>query len=279
MALPELSPTLARIATRRRAKHTTLAGLSCLRSCMNTATPNSAAATIPAVRSIDFQPTEKRARGPTASRTSRGPARRMTAPIDVCARRLGSSAKMCTLYTHMRTAYTSSSLNRERVLEAASRVAEREGFQRLSMRVVARELDVSPMALYRHVADRDDLLDGLVERLLGEVRLPDESQPWQERLRSLAQELRALASRHPELFGLLLRRRAVGTEALRARQAAIGALCDSGLDLDAATKTERLLSTMIFGFAFSEAAGRFEGLNADAEFEALLDLLAQAVSA
>jgi AcrR family transcriptional regulator len=163
------------------------------------------------------------------------------------------------------------------VLEAASRVAEREGFGRLSMRLVARELEVSPMALYRHVADRDDLLDGLVERLLGEVCLPDESLPWEARLRGLAHEFRALAARHPELFGLLLRRRAVGSEALRARQAAIGALCDGGLDLDAATKFERLLSTMVFGFAFSEAAGRFDGIDADEEFGALLDLLARAV--
>lgn len=60
------------------------------------------------------------------------------------------------------------------------------------------------MALYRHVADKDDLLDGLVERLLCEVRLPDELLQWEERLRSLASELRALAARHPELFGLLL---------------------------------------------------------------------------
>lgn len=133
------------------------------------------------------------------------------------------------------------------------------------------------MALYRHVADKDDLLDGLVELLLCEVRLPEESLPWEARLRDLAHEIRALAARHPELFGLLLRRRAVGAEALRARQAAIGALCDSGLDLDAATRLKLLLSTMLFGFAFSEAAGRFEGIDADEAFGALLDLIAGAV--
>ncbi len=163
------------------------------------------------------------------------------------------------------------------MLEAAARVAEREGFQRLSMRLVARELEVSPMALYRHVADKDDLLDGLVERLLSELDLPDQSAPWEARLRGLAQQLRALAARHPELFGLLLRRRAVAPEALRARQAAIGALREGGLDPQAAARLERLLSTMIFGFAFSEAAGRFEGIDADEEFEALLDLIARAV--
>ena len=61
----------------------------------------------------------------------------------------------------------------------------------MSMRLVARELNVSTMALYRHVRNKDDLLDGLVERLLGELELPDDSLPWDERLRMLARELRA----------------------------------------------------------------------------------------
>lgn len=176
----------------------------------------------------------------------------------------------------MRTAYTPA-VSRERVLDAASRLTERDGFQRLSMRLVASELGVSAMALYRHVADKDDLLDGLVERLLGEVRIPDESLPWHERLRVMAYELRAMATRHPELFGLLLRRRAVSPEALSVRQAAIGALRDGGFDQRAAAQLERLLSTVIFGFAFSEASGRFDGIDADEEFSALLELLTRAV--
>jgi AcrR family transcriptional regulator len=165
------------------------------------------------------------------------------------------------------------------VLDGALAVAEREGFERLSMRLVARELGVSPMALYRHVANKDDLLDGLVERLLAEVRLPEESLSWEERLRLLARELRALAGRRPELFGLLLRRRAVGAEATRARDMAIRALCERGLDRDAASRMERLLSTIIFGFAFSEAAGRFDANDVDEEFDALLDLLTKMVLA
>jgi AcrR family transcriptional regulator len=160
------------------------------------------------------------------------------------------------------------------VLEAALVVAEREGFERLSMRLVARELDVSTMALYRHVTNKDDLLDGLVERLLGELQLPDDSLPWERRLRMLAAELRTLARRHPGLFGLLLRRRAVGGGATRAREAALRALCDAGLSPEAAARRERLLSTMAMGFAFSEVAGRFAGVDVDAEFDEALELLA-----
>jgi AcrR family transcriptional regulator len=163
-------------------------------------------------------------------------------------------------------------LRRERLLDAALLVAERDGLERLSMRLVARELGVSPMALYRHVADKDDLLDGLVERLLGELDAPDESLPWDERLRTLARKVRALAHRHPEIFGLLLQRRAVGA-ATGAREAALSALHDGGLDREAAARAERLLSTVIFGFAFSEASGRFDGVDVDEEFEVALKLL------
>jgi len=181
----------------------------------------------------------------------------------------------------VRTAYTDTAapLGRERVLDAALAVAEREGLQSLSMRLLARELGVSPMALYRHVAGKDDLLDGLVERLLGELRLPDASLPWDERLRELARELRALGRRRPGLFGLLLQRRAVGAGALRAREAALRALADAGLDPEAAARAERLLSTVIIGFAISEAAGRFDGVDVDAEFESALSSLARVVVA
>ncbi len=147
------------------------------------------------------------------------------------------------------------------------------------MRLLARELGVSPMALYRHVTNKDDLLDGLVERLLGELELPDESLPWDERLRQLARELRALAHRRPELFGLLLQRRAVGKDATRARQAALQALRDAGLESGAAERMERLLSTVVVGFALSEATGRFEGIDVDEEFDTALELLARLVAA
>jgi len=177
----------------------------------------------------------------------------------------------------VRTPYTSLPLRRDRVLEAALAVAEREGLARLSMRLVARELNVSTMALYRHVTNKADLLDGLVERLLGELQLPDDSLSWDERLRTMAREVRALAKRHPDLFGLLLQRRAVGAGATRAREAELRALRDAGLDREAAERLERLLSTVVMAFAFSEATGRFAGIDVDGEFDAALELLSRLV--
>jgi AcrR family transcriptional regulator len=169
-------------------------------------------------------------------------------------------------------------LRRELVLEAAAVVAEREGLERLSMRLVARELSVSTMALYRHVANKGDLLDGLVELLLTELALPEESLSWDMRLRALAYELRALARRRPALFVLLLQRRAVGEEATRARQATLRALRDAGLDGSQAERLERLLSTLAIGFALSETTGRFDGIDVDEEFDAALALLARMVT-
>ncbi len=174
----------------------------------------------------------------------------------------------------MRTPYTSPPLTRDRLLDAALAVAERDGLERLSMRQLARELDVSPMALYRHVTNKEDLLDGLIERLLGQLRLPDDALGWEQRLRVLAAELRALAHRHPGLFGLLLRRRAVGAQATRPREIALRALRDGGLDPEAAARRERLLSTVIMGFALSEVAGRFAGVDVEQEFEEALSLFA-----
>lgn len=169
-------------------------------------------------------------------------------------------------------------MKRERVLETALAVAEREGFERLSMRVLARELGVSTMAVYRHVTNKDDLLDGLVERLLGELEIPEESLPWEQRLRWLAGEVRALAHRRPEVFGLLLTRRAVGEDATRARQAALQALRDAGFESKAAERMERLLSTVVMGFALSEATGRFGDIDVDEEFDDALKLLARLVA-
>ena len=112
---------------------------------------------------------------------------------------------------------------------------------------------------------------------LERLELPEESLPWDERLRRLAGELRALARRRPQLFGLLLRRRAVGEDATRARQVALRALRDAGLESKAAERMERLLSTVVMGFALSEATGRFDGIDVDEEFDSALELLARVV--
>jgi AcrR family transcriptional regulator len=147
------------------------------------------------------------------------------------------------------------------VLEATLALAEQGGLDAVSMRAVAGRLGVTPMALYHHVRDKQDLLDGLVERLLTELPIPDPELPWQERLRALSTSLRETAARHPDAFGMLLRRPAATPAARRAREAIYLALRDAGAPERLIARLERLLSSFMIGFAGSEAGGRFAGID------------------
>jgi len=151
----------------------------------------------------------------------------------------------------------------------------------VSMRSVAGRLGVTPMALYHHVRNKQDLLDGLVERLLVELPMPDAALPPEQRLRSLAASLRATAARHPDAFLLLLCRPAATPAARRAREAVYGALADAGVPKPAIPRLERLLSTFMIGFAASEAGGRFAAHDAsvlDEDLEWLLGELSRSCS-
>src|SRR5581483_8849445 len=125
------------------------------------------------------------------------------------------------------------------------------------MHAVAKRLRVTPMALYRHVDDKNALLDGLVEVLLGECPLPSPTAAWDERLTVLAAGIRDTARRHPTAFPLLLTRPAVTPAARLARDAVHAALREGGVPEADVARTERLISTAILGFAVSEATGRF----------------------
>jgi AcrR family transcriptional regulator len=146
-------------------------------------------------------------------------------------------------------------------LEETLALAEQQGLDAVSMRAVAQRLGVTPMALYHHVRDKQDLLDGLVERLLTELPIPDPELPWAERLRALATSLRETAARHPDAFLMLFRRPAATPAARRAREAVYVALRDAGAPERLIARLERLLSSFVLGFAASEAGGRFASID------------------
>jgi AcrR family transcriptional regulator len=148
-------------------------------------------------------------------------------------------------------------ISRPAVLAAALRLADEQGLAAVTMHAVARVLGVTPMALYRHVADKDALLDGLVELLLTEYPRPPAELPWDERLITLADGIRTTARRHPAVFPLLLTRPAVTPAARAARDTVQAALREGGLPEGEVARAERLISTAVLGFAASEAAGRF----------------------
>src|SRR5919106_6884880 len=74
-------------------------------------------------------------------------------------------------------------LTRETVLQAALRLADDSGIESLSMRKLARELGVEAMSLYNHVTNKDDLLDGMVDLVFGEIGLPEPEEDWKTAMR------------------------------------------------------------------------------------------------
>lgn len=150
-------------------------------------------------------------------------------------------------------------IGRAAILEAALAIADDQGLDAVTMHAVARRLQVTPMALYRHVGSKAALLDGLVEMLLTDLPLPARELPWPEFLAALAAGIRATARRHPAAFPLLLSRPAVTPAAMSVRNAVHDALRQAGVPDTDIARTERLLSTAVLGFAVSEAAGRFRG--------------------
>lgn len=170
-----------------------------------------------------------------------------------------------------------SRIGRDQVLTAALALADEHGIDGVTMAAVAERLDVTPMALYRHVGNKADLLDGLVERLLTEFPPPRSELSWPERLSVLAANIRVSARRHPGVFPLLLRRPATTLDARATRDGVYGALAEAGVPEDRVAQVERLVSTAVLGFAVSEVAGRFNHHSRqqlDADFETLQGLLA-----
>ena len=167
-----------------------------------------------------------------------------------------------------------------RELTLAVALADEQGLDAVTMAAVAERLAVTPMALYRHVANKADLLDGLVEELLTEFPPSPAEVPWRQRLSIMAANIRASAPRHPSVFPLLLQRPATTEEARVTRQAIYAALGEAGVPEVSVAQVERILSTAILGFVVSEVAGRFRHhtrRQLDADFQVLQKVLAGCV--
>lgn len=167
-------------------------------------------------------------------------------------------------------------ISQSSIVAASIAVADEHGLDSLTMKAVADRLAVTPMALYRHVNGKADLLDLVVEALLVEIPLPETNPPWEDLLWGMGQSARKVARRHPSIFPLLLQRPATTPESKRVRDAIVASLMAAGFDADGARRAERLVSTMILGFAASEAGGRFKGHSRkviDEDFACLTELI------
>ena len=119
-------------------------------------------------------------------------------------------------------------LSRQRIVTAALRVMDREGADGLSMRTLAQELDTAPTSLYRHVRNKGELLDLVLDSLMGEVQLPPEQADWRVAMQSVAINLRAVLMRHRDAAILHGERMAIGPNALQRMEYMCSKLISSG---------------------------------------------------
>lgn len=149
-------------------------------------------------------------------------------------------------------------LSRDRVVTAAVAVADEHGIEALSMRRLAKELGVEAMSLYHHVASKDDLLDAMVDLVIGEFTLPSAGEPWQTALRNRCTSARAVLSRHRWATALVDSRSKPGPATLEHYDAVIGCLRAAGFSLELTAHAMAVIDAFVYGFALQESSVPFD---------------------
>jgi AcrR family transcriptional regulator len=149
-------------------------------------------------------------------------------------------------------------LNRDRVLCAAVALADTDGIASLTMRKLGVQLGVEAMSLYNHVANKEDLLDGMIDRVFGEIELPAGETGWRTAIRQRAISARAVLSRHPWAIGLMQSRATPGPATLRHHDAVIGTLREAGFSVAMTAHAFSALDSYVYGFALQEASLPFD---------------------
>jgi len=163
-------------------------------------------------------------------------------------------------------------LSRERLLEAAITVADTGGIAALTIRSVAAELGVKPMSLYHHVANKEAIVDGVIDIVFAEIELPSPDTGWRTALSRRAHSARAVLRRHPWATPLMESRTHPGPATLRHHDAVLAALRRGGFSVELAGHAYSVLDSYIYGFALEEAALPFTPQNAG---DAVMDFVDQ----
>ncbi len=145
-----------------------------------------------------------------------------------------------------------SPLTRELVVTTAVALADEAGIP--SMRALGQALGVEAMSLYHHVANKEALLDGMVDAVFAEVDLPDPTAPWPEAMADRCRSLRAALGRHPWAIALMDSRTSPGPATMAHHDAVLGCLRGAGFSVALAAHAFSLLDAYTFGFAVQEAA-------------------------
>jgi AcrR family transcriptional regulator len=135
------------------------------------------------------------------------------------------------------------------VLTVAVALADRDGIDGLSMRKLGQELGVDAMALYRHVKSKDDLLDAIVEMVVGEIQRVEPDGPWKTALRGQVMAARQVMLRHPWMRLVLEEQDTIGVAIIGYVEGILAILLEGGFSMDLAHHTLHVLGSRIFGFS------------------------------
>ncbi|TFC55432.1 TetR family transcriptional regulator [Cryobacterium sp. TMT2-15-1] len=151
-----------------------------------------------------------------------------------------------------RDGVTRERLNRERVLTAAIEVADRDGLDSLTMRRLGEELGVEAMSIYAHVANKDDLLTGMVDTIFAGIELPSLSDDWRTAIRKRSVSFRDALSRHPWATSVKDSGTSPGPATLRHLDMALGTLRNGGLSLALTAHAISAIDSYVYGFSMRE---------------------------
>jgi AcrR family transcriptional regulator len=145
------------------------------------------------------------------------------------------------------------------VLHGAIAIADEKGLAALTMRSLAQELGAKPMSIYHYVANKDEMLDGVVDLVFSEIELPSSAGNWRVEIRRRAHSARQTLRRHPWATALMESRTAPGPATLRHHDAILGTLRAAGFSVQMAAHAYALIDAYVYGSALQEAALPFNG--------------------
>ena len=143
-------------------------------------------------------------------------------------------------------------LSRERVLRAALVLADQGGIESLTMRKLGQELGVEAMSLYNHVANKDDILDGIVDLVFSEIALPSDRADWKTAMGGRAISAHEALLRHPWATSLMQSRTNPGPATLRHHDSVLGSLRSAGFTLAMAAHAVSVIDGYVYGFALQQ---------------------------
>jgi len=145
-------------------------------------------------------------------------------------------------------------LSRDRIVQAAVDLADRSGVEAVTMRHLGDELGFEAMSLYRYVASKDDLLDGMLDLVLAEWRLPHDAGDWRESVRTSARSVHDALRRHRWAARLLMTGVRPRPARLEYMEWLLARLREGGFDADRTYAVYHLLDGFVFGFTLWEIA-------------------------